>query len=146
MMSKTQKKVCSFLNYIEHLLLILSSAVIGCVSISAFTSLIPIGIASSAIVIKICELTARAKKYKSIIKKKKKKHNKIVLLAKTKLSSIEVLISKALINVSVNNASREYDHMKEKIINLETSTDHQSFLSIYKTTLLYCLKCRKNRK
>ena len=38
------------------------------------------------------------KKYKSIIKKKKKKHDKIVLLVKYKLNSIEVLISKALID------------------------------------------------
>ena len=36
--------------------------------------------------------------YKPIIKKKKKNHNKIVLLAKSKLNSIEVLISKALID------------------------------------------------
>ena len=35
--------------------------------------------------------------YKSIINKKKK-HEKTVLLQKTKLNSIEVLISKALIN------------------------------------------------
>ena len=49
-------------------------------------------------------------------------HDKIVLLAKTKLDSNEVLISKALINsyishdefVSVNNVLREYDDMKEK--------------------------------
>ena len=34
--------------------------------------------------------TAGIKTYKSIIKKKKKKHNKIVSLAKSKLSSIEV--------------------------------------------------------
>ena len=36
-------------------------------------------------------------KYKSILKKNKK-HDKIVLLAKPKLNSIEVLISKALIH------------------------------------------------
>ena len=35
------------------------------------------------------------KKYKSIIEKKKKKHDKIVLLAKSKFNSIEVLISEA---------------------------------------------------
>ena len=33
--------------------------------------------------------------YNSIIKKKKKKHDKIVLLAQTKLNSIEVLIFRA---------------------------------------------------
>ena len=56
------------------------------------------------------------KKYKSIIKKKKKKHDTIALLAKTKLSSIQILISKALIHsyishdefFLVNNALKEY--------------------------------------
>ena len=49
----------------------------------------PVGIATSAVGIKMC---------KSVIKKKKKKHNKILLLGKTKLNTIEVLISKALID------------------------------------------------
>ena len=43
---------------------------------------IPIGITSSTIGLKICAITAGIKRYKSIVKKKKKKHNKIVLLAK----------------------------------------------------------------
>ena len=70
-MSKKHKKV---LNYIE-LLLVLISAVTGCVSISSFLSLVgtPIGITSSAIGLKICVINAGIKKYKSIIKKKKKK-------------------------------------------------------------------------
>ena len=51
---------------------------------------------SSARGLKICAITAAIKKYKSIIKKNK--HDKIVLLAKSKLNSIEVLISKALID------------------------------------------------
>ena len=50
---------------------------------------------SSAIGLKICVIAAGNKKYKSIIKKKKKKHDKIVLLAKSKLNTIEVLMSKA---------------------------------------------------
>ena len=57
--------------------------------------------------------------------KKRKKHDKIVLLAKTKLNTMGVLISKALIDliishdefVSVNNMLKEYDDMKEKIKN-----------------------------
>ena len=44
----------------------------------------------------ICTTAAGIKKYKSIIKEKKKNHNKIKLLAKSKLNSIEVLIAKAL--------------------------------------------------
>ena len=84
------------MNYIEQLLILISIAT-GSTSISAFTSLIgiPIGITSSAVGLKICLITAGIKKYKSIIKKKKKKHDKIILLAKAKLNSIGVLIYKA---------------------------------------------------
>ena len=53
---------------------------------------------SSATGLKISTITAGIKKYKSIIKKKIKRDDKIVLLAKSKLNSIEVLISKALID------------------------------------------------
>ena len=42
------------------------------VSISTFTFLVVISIASSAIGLKLCVITAGIEKYKSIIKKKKK--------------------------------------------------------------------------
>ena len=65
------------------------------------------------------------KKYQSIIKKKKKKQDKIVLLEKSKLNSIEVLISKTLIDpnishdefVLINNVLKEFYDMKEEIKN-----------------------------
>ena len=55
LMSKKQKMVRTTLNYIEHFL-ILSSTIAGCISISAFASLlgIPLGITSSAIGLNIC--------------------------------------------------------------------------------------------
>ena len=82
-MSEKYKKICKYLNYVEHLL-ILVSTVTGCVSVSTFASLacVPVGITSSAVGMKICAIAAGIKKYKSIIKKKKKKHDKIVLLGK----------------------------------------------------------------
>ena len=43
LMSRKQKKVCTTLNYTEHFL-ILASAITGCISIYAFTSLICIRI------------------------------------------------------------------------------------------------------
>ena len=104
-MSKKRKKVCRVLNNIDHLLIAIST-ITGCVSISAFASLIgiPIEVTSSSIGLKICAITAGIKFYKSIIKKKKKKkHDKIVLLAKFKLNTIEVLISKALIDSNINH-------------------------------------------
>ena len=84
-MSKKYKRSCKYLNYVEHLL-ILSSIITGCISIYAFASLIcvPVGITSFAVGIKICAITARIKKYKSSVKKKKKKHDKLVLLAKSR--------------------------------------------------------------
>ena len=65
-------------------------------------------------------------------KKKKKKPDKIGLLRKDKLNTIEALIYKALIEshisddefVSVNNILREYNEMKEEIKNPETSVEY----------------------
>ena len=127
--SNQHKKFCSNLNYAEHFL-ILGSRLTGGISFSAFASLVGIliGIRSSAIGLKICAITLRTKKFKSIIKKKKKKHNKIILLAKSKLYLIEALFSKALIdsNIShdefilINNLLKEYADMKEETKNLNT--------------------------
>ena len=62
------------------------------------------------------------------------------MLAKAKLNSMEILISKALIDLYisfddflVNNVLKEYDEMKEEIKNVKSSTFHERMLS-------YCLK------
>ena len=63
------------------------------------------------------------KKYKLISKKNEKKHDKIITLAKPKFNSIEVLISKVLIDsnighdefVLVNSVLQEFHDMKEEI-------------------------------
>ena len=86
------------------------------------------GITSSAVGLNICAVIAGIKKYKSIVKKKKKKHDKIVLFGKDKLNIIEVLISTALINsyishdkfVTVSNVLREYNEIKNERKNSET--------------------------
>ena len=89
------------LNFIEHFLILVT----GCISISvsAFLHGISIGITISAIGLNICAITAGIKKYKSIIKKKKKKHDKLVLSAKTNLSSMKVLIFKTLLDSSISH-------------------------------------------
>ena len=98
-MSKKHKNICTTLNYIDHFL-ILAFMITEFISISAFASLlgIPIGITSSAIGLEICGIAAGIKKCESIIRKKEYKHHKIVLLAKSKLNSMEVLISKVLLD------------------------------------------------
>ena len=69
MISENHKNVHKSLNYTKHLL-ILASAVTD--SIFAFASLasISVGIASSATTIKVYVITAKIKRFKSIIKKK----------------------------------------------------------------------------
>ena len=88
------------MNYV-HQLLVLVSAVTGCVSISAFASLVDI--ASSIVGLKICVITTGIKQYKSLINKKKRKHDKMVLLGKSTFNIIEVLTSKALIDSNITH-------------------------------------------
>ena len=78
--------VCTTLNYIEHFLTLVSAVTVS-ISISAFSSLVDISkrIMGYTIGLHIFAIIARIKNYKSIIKKNKKEHNKIVLLAKTNL-------------------------------------------------------------
>ena len=83
-MSKKLEKV--WITYLLQLLQLLDASFASLVAI-------PMGITSSTIGLKISVITAGIEK--SIIKKEKKKHDKIILPAKSKLNSIEVLISKA---------------------------------------------------
>ena len=128
-MGNKHKKVCTTINYFEHSHF-LASTITGCISIYVFASLIgiPKGITSSVMGLKICAITAGIKKYKSIIKKRKKKHDKISLLAKSRLNKIEFIFSKALINsvishdefALINNVLKEHNEMKTEIKNLKT--------------------------
>ena len=107
LMSRKHKKVSTTLNYIEHFF-ILASTITGCISIFDFASLhgIPLGITISAVGLKIWDIAAGIKKYKSIINKKRSMI--IVFLAKSKLNKIEVLIFKALIDSNIS-----HDMLKE---------------------------------
>ena len=70
--------------------------------------------------------------YKLSIKKKKKMHDKTVLMGRDKLNTIEVLIFKSLIDsyishdkfISVNIILREYNEIKNKMKNSETSVEY----------------------
>ena len=81
------KKICKYLNYVE-ILLILVSTVTGCVSISTFALLVsvPVGITNFAVGIKICATIAGIKKFKSIIKKSKRRKSIIKYWCKEKIS------------------------------------------------------------
>ena len=67
--------------------------------------------------------TGFVKKFLKTIRNKKKKHNKIVMLARSKLNSIESKISEALINneishedfMTILNEEKKYRELKESI-------------------------------
>ena len=98
------------------------SAISACVSSSKFASVIsvPVSIMSSAVVLKICPISAGIKKvWVNYQEKKKESINHIVLLAKAKWNIFIVLIYS--INhdkfVSLNNVLIEYNEMKEEVKN-----------------------------
>ena len=87
--SKKLSKYVAVFDYIDQALIVLS-ATSGGVSIISFTSIIgaPVGIASASLTLIFSITTGIVKKLLNITRNKKKKH-KILMLAKSKLNSIE---------------------------------------------------------
>ena len=90
--SKKLSKYVTAFDYIGKVLIALS-ATSGGASVISFTSVAgaAIGIASASFTLIFSLTTGIVKKLLSITRNKKKKHDKILLLAKSKLSSIETL-------------------------------------------------------
>ena len=97
---KLNKYITAF-DYIDKILIVLS-ATSGGVSIISFASAVgvPVGIASASFTL-IFSLTGIVKKVLDRARKKRKKHDKILMLAKSKLSSIDTLISQALVDMYI---------------------------------------------
>ena len=90
--------------YIEKLLILVPAGT-RCVSVFALASWIgiPIGIGSATVAKRVCAIAAINEKSKSVIKKKVEKHDKIILLLRTKFNTIEILVSKALIDPQISH-------------------------------------------
>ena len=91
---KKLSKYVTVLNYIDKILFVLS-AVIGGVSIISFTSIVGalVGIANANFTSIFSLTTGLIKKLLSITKNKKKRHDKILMLDKSKLNSIDTVAS-----------------------------------------------------
>ena len=102
--SKKLSKYVTAFDYIDKILIVLSATSSG-VSIISFTSIIgaPVGIASASFTLIFSLTTGIIKKLLSITRNKKKKHDKILMLAKRKLKSIETLVSQALIYLEISH-------------------------------------------
>ena len=92
------------------------------ISIISFTSVIeiPAGLTSASLTLIFSLTTGIINKLLTVTRKKKKNHNKIVMLAKRKLNSIEILMSQALIDLDISheefktivNEKEKYEQMK----------------------------------
>ena len=102
--SKKLSRYVTAFDYIDKVLIVLS-ATTGGVSICSFTSVVgaPVGMASESFTLIFYLTTGIVKKLIVITKNKKKKHNKILMLDKSKLNSIETLISQALIDIEISH-------------------------------------------
>ena len=103
-MSKKLSKYIAAFDYFDKTLIVLF-VTSGGISIISFTSVIglPVGIASARLTLAFSLTAGIIKKLLQIARNKKKKHNKIVLLAKSKLNSIKTLISQALIDLEISH-------------------------------------------
>ena len=83
----------------------------------------PVGIASASFALIFSLTTGIVKRLLSIARNKKKKHDKILMLAKSKLNSIENLVSQALIDIEISHeefvailkVKDKYKNMKENV-------------------------------
>ena len=93
---KLNKYLVSF-DYLDKIFIALSAS-FGTLSIASYASVVgtPAGIAGSSLTLIFTIGTGISKSLLKVTKKRKKKHNKIIALAKSKLSDIETLLSSAL--------------------------------------------------
>ena len=123
-MSKRLSKYIAFFDYFDKLLIVLSVTT-GSISIASFATVIgaPVGTVSTSFSLAFSISTGLIKKLLKTTRNRKKKHNKIVMLARSKLNSIDSKISKALKNneiehegfVTIIDEEEKYKELKESI-------------------------------
>ena len=124
--SQKLKKYITAFDYMDKILVVLS-ATTGGVSIMSFSSVIgaPAGIASASFTLIFSLATGIVKKLLDITRKKRRKYDKILILVKSKFSSIDKLISQALIDMDIGQEEfitiltekDRYEMMKENLKN-----------------------------
>ena len=124
LMTKRLSKYIASFHYFDKSLIVLSVTT-GIISIASFVTVIgaPVRMMSASCSLAFSITAEIIKKLLKTTRNKKKKHNKIVMLARSKLNSIESKISEALINNEVShedfliiiNEEKKYWELKENI-------------------------------
>ena len=100
LMSKILIKYITSFDYFDKILIVVSVTTAS-ISVASFATVIgaPAGTMSASCSLAFSITTGIVKKLLNTTRNKKRKHNKIVMLARSKLNSIESKISEALINI-----------------------------------------------
>ena len=124
LMSKRLSKYIASFDYFDKSLIVLSVTT-GSISIASFATVIgaPVGMTSASFSFAFSISTGIVKKLVKTTTNKKKKHNKIVMLARSKLNGKESKISEALINnyisheefMTIINEEKKHRELKESI-------------------------------
>ena len=103
-MSRRLSEYITSLDYFDKSLIVLSVTT-GSISVASFATIIgaPAGIVRASFSLTFSMFIGVVKKLLITTRNKKKKHNKIVMLARSKLSSIESEISETLINSEISH-------------------------------------------
>ena len=124
MSKRLSRYVASFDYFVDRWLIVLSVAT-SSISIASFATVIgaPVGIISASCSLAFSITTGFVKELLKTTRKKKKKPNKIVMLARSKLNSIESKISEIFINNEISHEDfmtimyeeKKYRELKENI-------------------------------
>ena len=98
-----------------------------------------VAIASPSFTLIFLLRTGIIKKLLSITRSKKKKHDKILMLVKSKLNSIETLVSQALIDMEISpeefvmifGEKNKYEKMKENLRNVNEKQENVRLNRVY---------------
>ena len=120
---KLNKYLVSF-DYLDKIFITLSAS-FSTLSIASYATVLglPVGIAGSSLTLIFTIGTGINKLLLRVTKKRKKKHNKTIVLAKSKLSMIDTLLSSALNNFKISHEEftniitekNIYENIKENI-------------------------------
>ena len=103
-LSKKLSKYIVAFDYADKIFIVLSKTS-GTLSVASHAAIvgIPVGLAGASLTLVFSLTTGVIKKLLNVTRKKKKKHIKIVMFAKSKLCSIENLMSQTLIDLEISN-------------------------------------------
>ena len=133
--SKNLSKHVTSFDYIDKISIVLSATSSEvCIISSASVVGAPVGIASASFTLIFSLTTGIIKKLLSIARNKKKKHDKILMSAKSKLDTIETLVSQALTDMEISHEEfnaiiiekQKYERIKENVKNVSEKQENIS--------------------